>query len=292
VGGVFDGNASSQTLTQPMLEPILTEAIARWQEAGAPGSALATLRSTPVIIADLPGTYVGRESANGVIIIDANAAGNGWFVDLTPTDDSKFSTASASPASGHVDLLTVVAHELGHVLGIAELANPNDVMFQDLALGVRKIPTAADVAQAGLQLVAAPTMPVAHLVFGPSVVDLSQVRRFSAWSLLEHDIGFGFPQAPEIAINPGLLEAIHSLVSGRADTKVVLTNPRQSDHLELRSPPLLPVGTHSVPKPVSDQWPRTFDGLSREQALDIVLSSFQGIGIDDLLNQLVRSAVR
>jgi len=38
-GGALNGTASTQVLTQQMLQPIVTEAIARWQEAGAPPSA-------------------------------------------------------------------------------------------------------------------------------------------------------------------------------------------------------------------------------------------------------------
>jgi hypothetical protein len=139
-GGAFNGPGSTQVLTQPMLQPIVTEAIAEWQAAGTPADALATLRNTPIEIADLPGAYLGRESANGVILIDTNAAGYGWYV----------GGAGHSPAAGRVDLLTVVAHELGHVLGITELNDPRDVMFEDLGLGVRKMPDAADVVAAGL----------------------------------------------------------------------------------------------------------------------------------------------
>ena len=57
-------------------------------------------------------------------MIDVNAAGYGWFVDGTPLDDAEFDlligelTASQeSVAMGRMDLLTVVMHEIGHVLG-------------------------------------------------------------------------------------------------------------------------------------------------------------------------------
>jgi hypothetical protein len=152
-GGASHGPGTAPVLTEQMLQPVVTQAIAEWQAAGVPPEALANLRSTPIEIADLPGAYLGRESANGVVLIDDNAAGYGWYVDPGTSGDPQLGSGRKIPAAGHVDLLTVVAHELGHVLGITELSDPRDVMFQDLELGVRKIPTAADVVAAGLPVV-------------------------------------------------------------------------------------------------------------------------------------------
>jgi len=56
------------------------------------------------------------------IQIDADAGGDGWFVDPTPADDLEFPTAATptfkvdGPRS--FDLLTTVVHEIGHALGI------------------------------------------------------------------------------------------------------------------------------------------------------------------------------
>jgi hypothetical protein len=157
-GGPAPGPGSSQVLTPQMLQPVVREAIALWQAAGVPPAELANLMSTPILIGDLPGAYVGRESADGVIIIDTNAAGYGWYIDPAPAEIAVLPTKGNGAAAGHVDLLTVVAHELGHVLGIAELDNPNDVMFEYVQLGERKIPTAADVLAAGLSLNQTPNL--------------------------------------------------------------------------------------------------------------------------------------
>jgi hypothetical protein len=51
------------------------------------------------------------------ITLDINAAGWGWFVDPTPRDDSEITTAGNQGEQHHMDLLTVLEHELGHILG-------------------------------------------------------------------------------------------------------------------------------------------------------------------------------
>jgi hypothetical protein len=149
-GGAVNGPGSTQVLIEQMLRPVVTEAIAEWQAAGVPASALATLKDTDIEIADLPGDYLGWESANGVILIDSNAAGYGWFVDPS---GAAFRGTLQGPAAGQLDLLTVVAHEFGHVLGIAELSDPRDLMYVYLPPGVRRVPTDRDVVAAGLPVV-------------------------------------------------------------------------------------------------------------------------------------------
>jgi hypothetical protein len=58
-----------------------------------------------VLLADLP-TGLVAEVVDGVVLLDADAAGWGWHAD------------PASPVpTGRMDLLSVVLHELGHVLG-------------------------------------------------------------------------------------------------------------------------------------------------------------------------------
>jgi hypothetical protein len=85
------------------------------------------------------------------VIIDVDAADHGWFVDLTPEDNSEFipqngdgklEANASSPAYGDMDLLTAVMHELGHVLGFEDLdpeANPDDLMSATLDTGERHL---------------------------------------------------------------------------------------------------------------------------------------------------------
>jgi hypothetical protein len=109
-------------------------------------------------VADLAGNTVGVQTA-GHIVVDADAAGHGWFIDPTPSDNSEFAHAAnaagtdlftdpSNAAAGHLDLLTTVSHEMGHVLGLPDLTSTqdiNDLMYIDLVDGERRLPDAGDV---------------------------------------------------------------------------------------------------------------------------------------------------
>ncbi len=79
----------------------------------------------------------------GLIQIDDNAAGWGWFVDPTPSDDSEFTGPVSSPVSGKMDLLTLVMHELGHELGLDHAVSVNSLMSESLSTGTRRTPQTA-----------------------------------------------------------------------------------------------------------------------------------------------------
>src|SRR5208283_399299 len=99
-----------------------------------------------VQLANLGGTGLGETFGNSVLI-DSDAAGFGWFVDPTPSNDSEFQTqvglseldaGSGSPAAGRMDLLTVVMHELGLVMGLPEFdpaVLPHSLMTDVLGTG-------------------------------------------------------------------------------------------------------------------------------------------------------------
>src|SRR5207245_10903049 len=107
-------------------------------------------------IADLPDGSAGTPATlgytDGTVLIDVNAGGFGWFIDPTPANDAEFAgtghpgdlkATAGSPAAGRMDLLTVVMHELGHVLGLADLTGPRDaydLMAERLNPGERRLP--------------------------------------------------------------------------------------------------------------------------------------------------------
>ncbi len=78
----------------------------------------------------------------GVITVDADASGYGWYVDTTPGNSSEFGRGRGhGTAAGAVDLLTVLTHELGHLVGHSEIfGDSNDVMGIALPVGVRRLP--------------------------------------------------------------------------------------------------------------------------------------------------------
>src|SRR3546814_18360991 len=75
--------------------------------------------------------------SDGVITIDDDAAGVGWFIDLTPAESSEFAasaphilSANGAPAAeGRIDLLTVLTQEIGHQFGLPNAqASPGELM--------------------------------------------------------------------------------------------------------------------------------------------------------------------
>ncbi|MBI3469325.1 MAG: hypothetical protein HY000_40500, partial [Planctomycetes bacterium] len=130
-------------ITADAIGPLVNEAVARWLEALGGADSARRIADIQVQVIDLPGRLLGLASTS-MIWIDANAAGHGWFLDATPEDDAEFESGIAnSPAAGRADLLTVLAHELGHVLGLDDdaAADPfgDEVMGAALPLGVRRI---------------------------------------------------------------------------------------------------------------------------------------------------------
>ncbi len=168
LAGAPAAGGAAPALTEAQLAPVVAAAAARWVAAGVPAEAVqAALSRFTVRIDDLPGSDLGS-AGDGQVRIDRDAAGHGWFVDSTPSDDTEFAPGLAdSPAAGRVDLLTVVAHELGHALGLDSDASDN-LMGEFLAPGVRRLPTAADAGAVVPPAGAAPTPAAAPVVRGDS----------------------------------------------------------------------------------------------------------------------------
>jgi hypothetical protein len=140
-GAPAAGTAAVAPLTPDEIRPIAVEAIARWAAAGIDPARLSALNHVVFQIQDLAGSDLAWER-QGVITLDRTADGYGWFVDPTPGDDSEFApNVVNSPARGHIDLLSVVAHEMGHLLGFGE-DESNGVTAEYLAPGVRHVPVA------------------------------------------------------------------------------------------------------------------------------------------------------
>ena len=85
----------------------------------------------------------------GIVWVSPDASGDGWFIDPNPAGDSAFTGVGNRSAGNRMDLLSVMAHELGHVvLAMDESPAANDVMTEALPLGVRRMPTPDDLGRA------------------------------------------------------------------------------------------------------------------------------------------------
>ena len=82
----------------------------------------------------LPAPFFGLASVN-TIELDMSAASWGWFVDKTPHTDAEFVRPGNQGEQNRMDLLTVLEHEVGHLLGFEHA--DTGVMIDILPTGIR-----------------------------------------------------------------------------------------------------------------------------------------------------------
>ena len=135
----------AEGLQREVVQPTVMQALTIWHSAGADSRVVRNLADVPVTIADLPGNVLARRVGRS-IVLDHDAAGNGWFVDASPWDQIEFGGtegagyAVSGAASQRIDLLTTLTHEFGHLLGFDDSRDVNDVMNYLLGTGRRVLP--------------------------------------------------------------------------------------------------------------------------------------------------------
>lgn len=125
---MLDGEAGdgARAINEQQMKNVLKHAMAYWSEQGISGEQSDLLTQASIEIADLGGAVLGV-TEDGRIIIDDDAAGHGWSLGI------------GGVAPNRVDLFSVLAHELGHVLG-----KDDEDMGNLLEVGERMLPVSMD----------------------------------------------------------------------------------------------------------------------------------------------------
>ncbi|MCB1088609.1 MAG: hypothetical protein KDM63_16345, partial [Verrucomicrobiae bacterium] len=143
-------DSASGDLNAETLKAIADVAAQRWGASGLNADQLEALSAVEYEVRDLGGLTAAFSEGNK-IVVDNNAGGMGWFVDSTPEDDSEFAAdadggqlvADSGEAAEGVDLLTILMHEQGHILGLGDdydADSDGDLMHGGIVEGVRRLP--------------------------------------------------------------------------------------------------------------------------------------------------------
>ncbi|PLW82817.1 hypothetical protein CWI75_09650 [Kineobactrum sediminis] len=142
--GTPDAEAPAD-IDQSVADAALAAAKTRFTQLGT-GFDAADLTGISITVATTGELAEGvvAQVAGSVITVDANAAGFGWYVDDNYMTDDEFDAPSPGVA-GNIDLLSVVMHEIGHVLlGEAHDGTPDTLMSETIAEGERQIAVTFD----------------------------------------------------------------------------------------------------------------------------------------------------
>jgi hypothetical protein len=242
--------ANAVAVTQAQVQALLPAAIAAWQAAGLDAADVRELEGVSVQVGNLGTSILGLEAAN-TITINQTAAGFNWYVNANsghgPSSrltgpGGEAVAAPGSPAAGEVDLLTVLEHELGHVIGLSDNSEAGDLMDITLGLGVRRSPTAADLSTiAGSSSTPVPSAvgptidPQPVSVNGPVSVSIATVDAALA-AIQNTAVGEG--NDPETTVKPGSPAGSAGPVPGpRVTTRKKDQSPHFSHpHLSGRAP--------------------------------------------------------
>ena len=140
--------------TEADVSALAAQARAAWAAAGADVSVLAGVR---IVVADLGRDLLGstfiEAGQQTTIYVDDNGAGRGWYLDSTPAFNEEYLRdgggarlwAQGGMAASRMDLLTLLQHEYGHVLGLEHVnGGAPSVLNETLNIGERRIAVASD----------------------------------------------------------------------------------------------------------------------------------------------------
>ncbi len=144
---------SVRAINDAELISVVEAAANRWNALELTNAQQQALGNLSFALVDMEAGYLASAEP-GLILIDSDAGGQGWFVDATPMDDLEFSV-TASPthlyatdgaAAEGIDLLTALMHEIGHALGYSDLygsSHQDNLMHGHLGTGERLLPSEA-----------------------------------------------------------------------------------------------------------------------------------------------------
>ena len=144
-GDPRDGGATAITL--PLLQPVVAEAAARWAATALTAEQVATLASVQYAVADLGGAYLALANpAANTIRIDDDGAMLGWSVARghSSLGRGRMTSDKGPMTNDAIDLLTVVMHEMGHLLGYDHSEDADDLMAPVLGAGLAGAPATPD----------------------------------------------------------------------------------------------------------------------------------------------------